>query len=74
MFLVLGLGGGDVVHDEPALHVIDDIHEPGGEPGVGPELAIDLDETLFADSLNLLHAEGVLQTVPEKRNIHITEI
>ena len=42
--LVLSLGGGDAVHDEPALHVIDDIHEPGGEPGVGPELAIDLDD------------------------------
>merc|ERR1711862_380892 len=53
--LVLGLGCGDAVHDEPALHVVDDaevlagllnlddIHEPGRELGVSPKLAINLD-------------------------------
>jgi len=76
--LVLSLGGGDTVDDEPALHVIDDaevlsslldlddIHEPGGESGVSPELAVNLDEALLADGLDLLHVQSVLQTVPEE--------
>merc|ERR1711942_398307 len=47
--LVLSLGCGDAVHDEPALHVVDDaevlsgllnlddIHEASGELGIGPK-------------------------------------
>jgi len=78
--LVFSLGGGDTVDDESALHIIDDtevlaglldlddIHESGWESGVSPELSVDLNETLLADSLNLLHAEGILQAVPEEKS------
>merc|ERR1719376_112172 len=78
--LVLGLSCGDAVHDEPALDVVDDaevlasllnldnVHEASGELGVGPELAIDLDQALLTDSLHLLHGEGILQTVPQEQS------
>ena len=68
------------MHSEPALHVVDDpevlsslldldnIHEASGELGVGPRLAVNLDQTLLHDSLNLLHAQSVLQTVPKTKN------
>ena len=77
--LVSSLGGGDPVDGEASLHVVDDpevlaglvnlddVHEAGGELGVGPGLAVDLDQTLLHDSLHLLHRDGVLQTVPELR-------
>ena len=35
-----------------------------GELGVGPGLAVDLDQPLLHDGLHLLHRYGVLQTVP----------
>jgi len=75
--LVLGLLGSDPVHGEPSLHVVDDaevlagllnldnIHKSGGELGISAGLAINLDEPLLEDSLDLLGVEGVLQTVPE---------
>merc|ERR1719228_1424260 len=78
--LVLGLGCGDAVHDEPSLHVVDDaevltgllnlddIHKASGELGVGPELAINLDQSLLTDGLHLLHGEGILQTVPQEKS------
>jgi len=78
--LVLGLGGSDAVDDEPALDIVDDaevlsgllnlddIHETSGELGVGPELAINLDEALLADGLDLLHGKSILQTVPEEES------
>ena len=74
--LVGGLGGGDPVHGEASLDVVDDpevlaglvdldhVHEAGGELGVGPGLAINLDQALLHDGLDLLHGNGVLQTVP----------
>ena len=77
--LVLGLLGGDPVDDEPALHVVDDakvlagllylddVHESGGEPGVGPHLAVNLDKTLLHNGVDLLHGQGVLQPVPGER-------
>ena len=49
----------------PSLVDLDDIHEAGGELGVGPGLAINLDQTLLHDGLHLLHVECVLQTVPK---------
>merc|ERR1719376_1934969 len=36
--------------------------------GLGPELAIDLDQALLTDSLDLLHGEGILQTVPQEQS------
>ena len=66
------------VHCETSLYVVydpkvftslvnlDNIHEAGGELGVSPGLAIDLDQTLLHDGLNLLHGDGVLQAVPEQ--------
>jgi len=77
--LILCLGSCDAVHNEPALHVVDyaevlssllnldNIHEPGREPGVGPHFAVDFDQTLLADGFNFFHAKGVLQTVPEEK-------
>ena len=59
---------------------LDDVHEPSGEPeqdsvikelvetillGVGADLAVNLDQSLLQDGLNLLGGQGVLQTVPE---------
>ena len=58
------------VVDDPevlaSLVDLDDVHEAGGELRVGPSLAIDLDQTLLHDGLNLLHGDGVLQAVPEQ--------
>ena len=50
----------------PSLVDLDDIHKTGGELRAGPSLAIDLDQTLLHDGLNLLHGDGVLQAVPEQ--------
>ena len=50
----------------PGLLDLDDIHEAGGELGVGPGLAVYLDQALLHDRLHLLHGEGILQTVPVK--------
>ena len=60
----------DVVDDPEVLSGLldlDDIHEAGGELGVGPGLAVNLDQTLLHDGLHFLHVECVLQTVPEIR-------
>ena len=60
----------DVVDDPKVLSSLvdlDDVHEAGGELGVGPGLAINLDQTLLHDGLHLLHGDGVLQTVPTMR-------
>merc|ERR1719347_1260553 len=62
--LVLCLGSSDTVHDESALHIVndaevltgllnlDDIHKASRELGICPELAIDLDQALLTDGLN----------------------
>merc|ERR1719452_299508 len=77
--LVLSLSSSDAVDNESALHVIDDaevlpgllnlddIHKASGEPGVSPQLAVNLDQTLLADGFHLLHGQGVLETVPEEK-------
>ena len=69
--LVLGLLVGDAVGGEPALDVVDQaevlaglldldyVHEAGGEPVVGPHLAVDLDQALLQDVLHLSDGEGV---------------
>ena len=57
----------DVVDDPEVLAGLvdlDHVHETGGELGVGPGLAINLDQALLHDGLDLLHGNGVLQTVP----------
>merc|ERR1719389_538260 len=78
--LVLGLLGSDPVHGEPALHIVDDaevlaglldlddIHESSGELRISAGLAVNLNESLLEDSLNLLGVEGVLQTVPDEQS------
>ena len=65
------------VYCETSLHVVydpkvftslvnlDNIHEAGGELGVGLGLSIDLDQTLLHDRLNLFHAQGILDPIPE---------
>jgi len=74
--LVLGLLGSDPVHGEPSLHVVDhaevlaslldldNIHESSGELGISAGLAVNLDEPLLQDGLDLLSVEGILQAVP----------
>lgn len=76
--LVGGLLGGDAVDDETALDVVedaevlaglldrDDVLETGGVGGVGADLAVDLDETLGSDGVNLTAGKGVLQSVAEE--------
>ena len=41
-------------------------HEPGGVGDVGADLAVDLDEPLHADLLDLVSGQGVLQPVPQE--------
>ena len=53
---------------------LDDVHEAGGELGVRPRLAVDLDQALLHDSLHLLHGEGVLQTVPEEAELENVQV
>ena len=73
--LELGLLGLDTVDGETALGVVDetevlasllegdDIHETSGVGRVSADLAVDLDETLHQDGLDLATVEGVLQTI-----------
>ena len=76
------------MHCEAALHIVDDpevfaslvdlddIHEAGGKLGVGPGLAIDLDQPLLHDSLHLLHAQRILHAyaVPDTLHVHFMKI
>lgn len=73
--LELSLLGLDAVDGEAALGVVDetevlagllerdDVHETSGEGGVGADLAVDLDQALHHDGLDLATVESVLQTV-----------
>merc|ERR1719147_438266 len=72
------LRGSDPVHGEPSLHVVDDsevlsglfnlhhVHEPSWELRISPCLSINLHQTLFHNGLDLLHVQGVFQTIPEE--------
>ena len=72
--LVLGLLGLDTVDGETALGVVDetevlasllegdDIHETSGVGRVSADLAVDLDQTLHQDGLDLTTVQGVLET------------
>ena len=74
------------MHCEAALHIVDDpevfaslvdlddIHEAGGELGVSPGLAINLDQPLLHDSLHLLHAQRILHAVPDTLHVHFMKI
>ena len=67
----------DVVDDPEVLAGLvdlDHVHETSGELGVGPGLAINLDQPLLEDGLNLLGAEGVLQTVPKLQSSFIPDL
>jgi hypothetical protein len=73
--LVFGLLGLDAVDGETALGVVDetevlaglldgdDIHEAGREGHVGADLAVDLDQALHHDRLDLTAVQGVLEAV-----------
>lgn len=70
--LVLCLLSGDAVDGETALGVVDqaevlaslldgdDVHETGGEGAVGADLAVDLDEALLDDGLDLVTVKRIL--------------
>lgn len=73
--LKLSLLGLDAVDGEATLGVVDetevlasllegdDVHEASGEGGVGADLAVNLDQTLHHDGLDLTTVQGVLETV-----------
>ncbi len=72
--LVLCLLCGDTVDCEAPLGIIDqtkvlasfvygdNVHEPSGVCSVGPNLAIDLEETLHKDGFGLTIIQGILQS------------
>lgn len=76
--LVFGFLGLDTVDGETALGVVDetevlaglldadDIHESSGVGAVGADLAVDLDEALHEDGIDLAGVEGVLQPVTDE--------
>lgn len=76
--LELGLLSLDTVDGETALGVVDetevlagllqrdDVHETGGIGGVSADLAVDLDQTLHHDGLDLAAVQSVLETVGQK--------
>lgn len=61
--------------DEPevlsSLLNLDDVHESSREPCVGANLAVNLDETLLEDVLDLLGGEGVPESNSHK--VSLTE-
>lgn len=76
--LVLCLLVGDPVDSEAALGVVDEtevlagllnrdnVHQTGREGGVGADLAVNLDEALHEDGIDLASVERVLQAVAEE--------
>ena len=76
--LVLCLLIGYPVDGEAALGVVDqaevlarlldgdDVHQSRGEGGVGADLAVNLDEALHEDGIDLAGVESVLQAVAEE--------
>merc|ERR1740129_1432138 len=75
---VLGLLVGDPVNGVTSLDIIDqtevfaslfnldDIHETSWESGVSSDFAVNLDQSLFHDSLDLLGGQSVLQAVSQE--------
>ena len=73
--LVLSLLSLDAVDGEATLGVVDetevlagllegdDVHETSGVGGVGADLAVNLDQTLHHDGLDLATVQGVLETI-----------
>lgn len=73
--LELSLLSLDAVDGEATLGVVDqaevlagllegdDVHETSGEGGVGADLAVNLDQTLHHDGLDLATVQGVLETI-----------
>jgi len=73
--LELGLLGLDTVDGEASLGVVDetevlasllerdDVHEASGVGAVGADLAVNLDQTLHHDGLDLATVQGVLETI-----------
>jgi hypothetical protein len=76
--LVLSLLGLNSVDSESALGIVDktevlaslldgdDVHEAGGEGGIGSDLAVDLDKSLHQDGLDLTVVEGILEAVSDE--------
>jgi hypothetical protein len=63
---VTALGIVDEAEVLASLLECDNIHEAGGVGGVGADLAIDLDETLHKNGLDLAGVQGVLQTISKE--------
>merc|ERR1719427_222244 len=59
----------DVVNEAEVLSALlhlDDVHKPRGISVVGADSAVDLDETLRQDLLDLRVIQGVLETIPQE--------
>lgn len=84
--LELGLLSLDAVDGETALGVVDetevlagllegdDVHESSGEGGVGADLAVDLDQTLHHDGLDLATVQGVLETIAKTMSVVVLRV
>lgn len=46
----------------------DDVHEASGEVDIGSDLAVDLDQSLHKDLLDLCTGESVVQSVTEEKD------
>ena len=84
--LVLSLLSLDAVDGETALGVVDetevlasllegdDVHESSGEGAVGADLAVDLDQTLHHDGLDLATVQGVLETIAKTTSVVVLRV
>jgi len=76
--LVSGLFGGDAVDSESSLDVIDktevfiglldgdDVHESSGEVHISSHFAVNFDQSLHEDFLDLIPGKGVVKSVTEE--------
>ena len=84
--LELSLLSLDAVDGETALGIVDetevlagllegdDVHESSGVGGVGADLAVNLDQTLHHDGLDLATVQGVLETINQEMLVIVRRV
>lgn len=84
--LELSLLSLDAVDGETALGIVDetevlagllegdDVHESSGVGGVGADLAVNLDQTLHHDGLDLATVQGVLETISKEMLVIVRRV